>query len=135
MYTDRGVQTLGESHISALTGILTGFALTSDNLALLPPERLALLGRAATLRMRNVRPGVKSLGWGEAWPSSFIGTVGGAPAAALVNEGTEPKTWKLAEIEGFAAERPCEELLHPLGAIAGDSITVGPHDAVLLVQH
>ena len=132
--TDRGVQTLGESHISALTGILTGFALTSDNLALLPPERLELLGRAASIRMRDVRPGVKELGWDELWPAVFIGTVGGAPAAALINEDEKPKTWKLAEIEGFAANRHCVELLHPLGAVEGDSITVEPHDAVLLVQ-
>ena len=108
--------------------------MTSDNLALLPPERLALLGRAATIRMRGVRPGVRELGWDEYWPSVFIGTVDGAPAAALINEGTEPKTWKLAEIEGFAPGRACAEVLQPLGAIKGDSVTVGPHDAVLLVQ-
>ncbi len=132
--TDRGSQTPGESRISALTGIMTGFALTSDNLALLPPERLELLGRAASIRVRGVRPGVKSRPWDATWPPIFTGTVDGAPAAALINEGCKPKTWKLAEIEGFAKGRPCEELLHPMGAVAGAEFTLPPHDAALLVQ-
>ena len=84
--------------------------------------------------MRGVRPGVKELGWDELWPAIFIGTVDDAPAAALINEGEKSKTWKIAEIEGFAEGRPCVELLHPLGAVKDDSITVEPHDAVLLVQ-
>ena len=129
--TDRGTQTLGETHISILTGILTGFALTSDNLAVIPPERLELLGRAAALRMRDVRPGALQLD--ANWPSSFIGTVNGRPAAALINFGDAPRTWKLAEIEGFREGANCRELLHPMGEVAGE-ITVGPHDAVLLAQ-
>ena len=34
----------------------------------------------------------------------------------------------------FADGRSCVELLQPLGAVEGDSITVEPHDAVLLAQ-
>ena len=131
--TDRGTQTLGETHISVLTGMLTGFALTSDNLNVIPADRLDLLGRATQIRMRNVRPGEKDLHW-ESWPTSYIGTVDGKPAAALINFTNAPKTWTLSQIEGFTAGAPCEEVLQPLGAVAGDEITLQPHDAVLLVQ-
>lgn len=54
--TDRIRLTLGECRLTVLVGILTGVTLTSDNLGTLPPDRLALLRRAAQLRMRNVRP-------------------------------------------------------------------------------
>lgn len=130
--TDRGTQTLGESHISVLTGILTGFALTSDNLSVIPPERLELLGRATSIRMRNVRP-VKELDWGVPWPAAFIGTVDGKPAAAIINFNDEPRTWKIREVEGMDGAASFREVLHPAGALANGEITVGPHDAVLVV--
>ena len=132
--TDRGTQTEGESRISALSGIVTGFALTSDRLDLLPPERLALLGRAASIRMRGVKP-EKTVyrPWDYSWPSCYVGTVDGKPAAAIVNLDDAPHVYKTAEVEGFDASRPHREILHPRGPV-GDEIKVAPHDAVLVVE-
>ena len=131
--TDRGTNTPGESRISALSGIMTGVAITSDNLALVPDDRLALLGRAATLRMRDVKPSMAHANFGRhRWPMEFTGTVEGRPAVALVNLLDQPQTWKIAELDGFCGS-VCEELLHPLGKIRGE-ITLQPRDAALLVQ-
>ena len=131
--TDRGTNTFGESRISALSGILTGFALTSDNLALVPPERLALLNKAATIRMRDVRPANGALNqWLRPWPTAFAGTIDGHPAAALVNISEEPMTWKLKEFEGLGESSAFEELLQGTDLASGE-ITVPPHDAALVV--
>ena len=67
------------------------------------------------------------------WPSCYIGTLDGKPAAALVNFDDKPVTRKLAEVEGFDAAKPHREILHPLGSV-GAEIVVAPHDAVLLVE-
>lgn len=131
--TDRGSNTLGESRISALSGIITGFALTSDNLAVVPKERLELLNRAATIRMRGVKPVGIDFNWhSTTWPTAFSGTVGGRPAVALANVTEAPRTWKVADLEGFSGPS-CEEILQPLGRVEGE-ITLQPHDAALLVQ-
>lgn len=131
--TDRGEQTLGESRISVLSGILTGFALTSDNLAVLPKERLELLGRAASIRMRNVRPASRAVYSSDRWTSKFIGTIDGRPAAALMNFTDKPVTYKLEEIEGLSGEKTYNELLQPMGVVKGE-VTVEPHDAVLIAE-
>lgn len=130
---DRGTQTLGESHISVLTGIMTGFSLTSDKLDLLPPERLELLGRAAKYRMRDVLPAKLMLEWWESTPTTFSGTVDGKKALAIINYDKVARTWNLGEIEGFSADKSYEEILHPLGEIKG-SVTLDGIDAVLLVE-
>ncbi|MBQ7721921.1 MAG: alpha-galactosidase [Kiritimatiellae bacterium] len=131
--TDRGTNTFGESRVSALTGILTGFALTSDNLALVPPERLALLEKAATIRMRGVRPAKGSLNiWRTPWPTSFVGTIDGRPAAAFLNLTDEPMEWKLAEVEGLGGCAAFKELLQGTDLSSG-TLTLPPHDAALVV--
>lgn len=130
---DRGSQTLGESRISALSGILTGFALTSDNLALVPKDRFELLSRAANIRMRDVRPeSVLRPIRASIWPTAFSGTVGGRPAVAVANITGDPLEVEIGKLPGFAGDS-CEELLRPLGKVSG-KLTVEPHDAVLLVQ-
>ncbi len=123
--TDRGDNTLGASHISALAGILTGVSLTSDKLDVLPPDRLALLGRAAALRMLNPRPILWKVG---EWESAFEGTVDGQPAVALFNYTEAPRTWKFAE---FGRGETATELLQPMGEVSSE-ITLLPHDAALL---
>ncbi len=132
---DVGRQTLGESRISVLSGILTGFALTSDHLGTIAPDRLALLERGATMRVRDVKP-MFPLGappW--RWPHAFTGTFEGRRAWALVNPSgaKENQLWRLADLEGHDASAPVEELLHPMGRM-GDTVIVPPGDAVLLVE-
>ena len=129
---DRGTQTLGESHISVLSGILTGFSLTSDNLATMTPERRELLARGARYRVRDVIPSMDRAVNGR--PCVFTGTLDGAPAAGIVNETDEPLVIELKDIEGFDPARECEELLTPLGRMKRGSVTVPPCDAFLLVQ-
>jgi alpha-galactosidase len=126
---DRSSTTLGEARVSILTGIVTGVALTSDNLDTIAPERLALLSRAATIRMRDARPVDFKL-WGH--PSVFAGTVDGRRAAAAINE-TETAREFAFEALTLDPAREAEEILHPLGA-RKYTVTVPPHDAVLLVQ-
>ena len=53
----RGSVPDGAARISALAAILTGCAVSGDRVETLPPERLALLGRAARIRVRDIRPG------------------------------------------------------------------------------
>ncbi len=130
---DRGTQTIGESRISVLTGILTGFALTSDNLSVMPDERIELLGRATQFRMRDVMPAVKEVEWLDPGIASYSGTINGRPTLALINFKNESKTWKLGEIEGFSSDKTYKELLADLGEIKGE-ITVPARDAVLLME-
>ena len=122
----------GAARVSALAGILTGYAFSGDRVETLPPGRLALLGRAARLRARGVRPapGVEP----SLWPRLFLGALAdGRPAAAVLNARDEPFAVDPAALEGFPAGAPVEELLCPLGAVEPRAFSVPPHDAALLV--
>ena len=122
----------GAARISALAGILTGYAFSGDRVETLPPGRLALLGRAARLRVRGVRPasGVEP----SLWPRLFLGALAdGRSAAAVLNARDEPFSVDPAALEGFPAGTPVEELLRPLGAVDPRAFSVPPHDAALLV--
>ena len=122
----------GAARISALAGILTGYAFSGDRVETLPPDRLALLGRAARLRVRGVRPapGVEP----SLWPRLFLGALAdGRSAAAVLNARDEPFSVDPAALEGFPAGTPVEELLRPLGAVDPRALSVPPHDAALLV--
>lgn len=129
---DRGTQTIGESRISVLSGILTGFSLTSDNLATMTAERRELLARGARYRVRDVIPSTDRPVDGN--PCVFTGTLDGLPAAAIVNETSEPMTFKLSDIKGFKGATSCEELLSPLGRLEGETVTVPACDGFLLVR-
>lgn len=125
---NRGSLTLGEARISALGGILTGVSLTSDNLSVIEPDRLELLGRAANIRMRNAIPLKLNLGW----PEVFTGTVDGKNAVAIANTTNEWKEYSFDSIN-LDPEKEAEEILHPQGK-RKYTISVAPHDAVLLTQ-
>ena len=114
---------------SALTGIITGVSLTSDNLSTIAPERLALLGKAANIRMRDVKP-IKfpCMGWAE----TFSGTIDGVKAAAILNESDEVREYPFEEL-GLDPEKEAEEILQDLGK-RKYVISVQPHDAVILKQ-
>ncbi len=117
----------GEARISALTGIVTGIAITSDHPGKMGRDRLELLGRAARLRLRNPIPLDAIPG---SWPQAYAGTVEGRPAVALFNDSEEPRTFHPGEL-GLNGE--AEELLHPLGKMSGP-FQLARHDAALLVQ-
>lgn len=126
---DRSSCTIGESRVSALTGIATGVALTSDNLATIAPERFELLERAAKYRMAGFRP----IEWhAGTWPTLFEGTVDGARAAAVVNDSEDVKEYTF-EMLHLDPAKDAEELLHPMGK-RRYVISVPAHDAVLLRQ-
>jgi alpha-galactosidase len=127
---DRGKQTLGESRISALGGIMTGISLTSDNLSVIDPDRLELLGRAANIRMRDMKPFNWNLS--RPWPDVFTGTVDGRRAVAIANDSDQWKEYRFDEIALDPAQ-DAEEILHPSGK-RKYTVAVAPHDAVLLVQ-
>ncbi|MBR1837291.1 MAG: alpha-galactosidase [Kiritimatiellae bacterium] len=130
---DRGTVQPGDARVSVLSGIMTGFCLTSDNFATIAPDRMEILAKAAKLRMRDVRPHYHARA--DRWPTTFFGTVDGAPAAAVINDGDAPLEVKPADFEGFGPADAAEELLHPMGAIApGAALSVPPHDAVLVVR-
>ena len=122
----------GAARISALAAILTGYAVSGDRVETLPPDRLALLGRAAWLRVRDVRPAPEvepSL-----WPRLFLGTLAdGRPAVAVLNARDEPFAVDFAALGGFPPGAPVEELLRPLGAVDPSAFAVPPHDAALFV--
>ncbi len=122
----------GAARISALAAIMTGQAISGDRVETLPPERLSLLSRAASLRVSGIRPdvGVEP----SHWPRLFTGTLAdGRPAAAVINARDEPFTVDLDALEGFAPGAPVKELLRPLGPLADCSLSIPPHDAALLV--
>lgn len=123
---DRTHLSEGECRLSALEGILTGVVITSDHIATLPPDRLALLKRSATLRLKNPRPVDCRPGY---WPQLFEGTVNGRRSIAIFNDAPRTREWKINEWGISAAE----ELLHPMGRL-GETITLAAHDAALLVQ-
>lgn len=126
---DRSTCTIGEARVSALTGIVTGVSLTSDNLSTIAPERLELLGKAANIRMRDVMP----IKWNSmSWPMLFTGTIDGAKAAAVLNE-TESVMEVRFEDLLLDPEKDAEELLQGQGK-RRYTITVLPHDAVVLKQ-
>ena len=126
--TDRIRLTLGECRLTVLVGILTGVTLTSDNLGTLPPDRLALLRRAAQLRMRNVRPAKWLL---NCYLNTFSGTVDGKAALAVLNETEQKMTVNFSD---FDLPEEMEEILQPAG-MQKSQITVARHDAVLLVAN
>ena len=126
--TDRIRLTLGECRLTVLVGILTGVTLTSDNLGTLPPDRLALLRRAAQLRMRNVRPAKWQL---NCYLNTFSGTVDGKAALAVLNETEQEMTVNFSD---FDLPEEMEEILQPAG-MQKSQITVARHDAVLLVAN
>lgn len=126
---DRSSCTPGESRVSALTGIITGVAITSDNLATIAPDRFEILGKAANLRMRGVRP-VK---WDSmTWPRAFSGTIDGRKAAAVINDTEEMIEFSFQDLL-LDPKKEAEELLAGLGK-RKYTIAVPPHDAVLLRQ-
>lgn len=118
--------TVGEARMSVLSGILTGVALTSDRLDKMSPERINLLGKAATLRMRDIKPLEHK---DKLWLNVFGGTMDGVYSVAIFNYSNMARRWDLRKL-GFQRGR-AEELLHPLGPMSG-SIEVPSHDAVLL---
>jgi alpha-galactosidase len=123
---ERSHLTEGECRMSALEGILTGVVITSDPVASLPPARMALLKRAANLRVKNPRPVDSRPGY---WPQLFEGTLEGRRAIAIFNDAPHAQEWKISALGLSAAE----ELLHPMGRL-GETITVAAHDAALLVE-
>ena len=126
---DRSSCTPGESRVSALTGIITGVAITSDNLATIAPDRFEILAKAANLRMRGVRP-VK---WDSmTWPRTFSGTIDGRKAAAVINDTEEMIEFSFQDLL-LDPKKEAEELLAGLGK-RKYTIAVPPHDAVLLRQ-
>ncbi len=126
---DRSTCTPGESRVSALTGIMTGISLTSDNLSTILPERLEILGKAAKLRMRDVMP----IKWESmTWPQTFSGTVAGKKAAAIINDTEIMQEYKFEDLL-LDPEKDAEEILQDLGK-RKYTVCVPPHDAVLLVQ-
>jgi alpha-galactosidase len=124
--TERSHLTEGECRLSALAGILTGVVITSDPVASLPPARMAILKRAANLRVKNPRPMECRLGY---WPQLFEGILEGRRAIAIFNDAPHAQEWKISELGMSAAE----ELLHPMGQL-GETITLAAHDAALLVE-
>ncbi len=123
---DNAFYTRGEAKMSVLSGIMTGVSITSDNLATIDPDRLALLGKAQNIRMRNARPVVKPDTYLE-WPAIFEGTVDGQRAVALMNETTSDATYTFADL-GLPDE--CVDLLEDQKY--STEVVVPPHDAVLL---
>lgn len=127
---DRARHTIGEARVSALAGILTGVALTSDNLNTIAPERLELLGHAANIRMRDILP----LDWTPYHVvSAFSGTINGKKAAAIANL---TDFWQEYRFEDLSLDpaKEADEILQNLGK-RKFVITVAPHDAVILVQN
>ena len=123
---DNAFYTRGEAKMSILSGILTGISITSDNLATIAPDRLALLGKAQDLRMRNARPVLKQGTFLE-WPSVFEGTIDGVRAVAVMNETSSPVKYFFSEL-GLPEE--CIDLLEDKNYT--HEIELAPHDAVLL---
>ena len=120
----------GAARVSALAAVLAGYAFSGDRVETLPPDRLALLGRAARLRVRDVRPAADVEP--SRWPRLFFGTLAdGRPAAAVLNARDEPFEVAFDSLEGFPRGAPVEELLRPPGPLAGRAFTVPPHDAAL----
>lgn len=92
------------------------------------PDRLALLRRAAQLRMRNVRPAKWLL---NCYLNTFSGTVDGKAALAVLNETEQKMTVNFSD---FDLPEEMEEILQPAG-MQKSQITVARHDAVLLVAN
>ena len=123
---DNAFYTYGEAKISILTGILTGVSLTSDHLGTIAPERLALLGRAQNIRMRDPRP----VNWQvNLWPQVFSGTVNGKKALAIFNDSEKEVVYCFADY-GMPAE--CREVLDT-PSVRYNKIILPAHDAALLI--
>ncbi len=122
---ERSQLTIGEARMSALSGIVTGIAITSDRLDKIDNERLAILKKSANIRITNLRPVEYK---DKAWLNVFSGYIDGAYSVAIFNYSDIKRKWSLKDL-GFTGS--AEELLHPLGKING-SIEVPSHDAVLL---
>ena len=127
--TDRGTLSLAEARFSIMGGIITGVSITSDNLDMLPPERMKLLTLAANLRLKDPMP----LDWPIwSWPHVIAGTVDGKKAAAVFNWEDKPLSFTREQL-GFA---PDVRLLECLGAFpegVPSPVVIDPHDALLFV--
>ncbi|MBE6359616.1 MAG: alpha-galactosidase [Lentisphaerae bacterium] len=123
---DNAFYSYGEAKISVLTGILSGVATTSDHLGTISPERLALLGRAQNLRMRDVRP----VEWQQnRWPQFFSGTVDGKRALAVFNDTEQELVCCFAD---YGLPETCDEVLDT-PSVRKVKIIVPAHDAALLI--
>lgn len=121
---DNAWYTLGEARVSALTGILTGVAITSDNLGTIDPMRLALLDLAAKTRMQDVQP----VSWEMYhWCQMWEGTINGKRAVAFVNDTDFDREFPLAE----AGIEEGDEILQGLGIVKG-ALRIAAHDAALV---
>ncbi len=119
--------TEGEARLSVLSGILTGIAITSDNLKTIAPERLQLLAKAAKYRLHSPVP---QLWRPDTWPQVFTGTWNGGKAACIFNDSDREMTWQLKDI-GFSGA--VEELLQDMGTLY-TSITLPPHDGAFIAE-
>ena len=103
---DNAFYTYGEAKMSVLTGILTGVCITSDNLGTIAPDRLALLGRAQELRLKDAVPFEWPMGY---WPQVFSGTVNGKKAGVIFNDCSHEMTY---EFETYGLPEECDVLLY-----------------------
>lgn len=131
---DRGTLTPGEARISAMTGIMTGVSLTSDNLATIDKDRFKILCKSAEIRMRDVMPLPWPIAWSGdiSWPQVFSGTVDGRKAIAIINDADEMLEYKFEDLT-LDPEKEADEILQDLGK-RKYFVTVKAHDAVLLLQ-
>lgn len=124
-----GTLTPGEARFSALTGIVTGVAITSDKLPFLSPERLAMLTKAAQFHLQDVTP----VEWPEdEWPEVIHGTLNGRHAAAVFNWRDTPRTYTLEQL-GFPPNRQLKDLMGAVRTVWG-GLNLPPHDAALIVE-
>lgn len=117
---------VGEARMSALAAMVTGVVFTSDHLDRMSAERRALLGLAARIRVRHVRP----VDWRDrAYPHVYSGTVDGRRAWAIFNfsDGTLS-----LDAGRYGMCETLRDLLRP-GDRARDGLTIPAHDAALLV--
>ena len=123
---DNAFYTYGEAKMSVLTGIITGVCITSDNLGTIAPDRLALLGRAQNLRLRDAKP----FEWPKNyWPQVFEGTVDGRKAVAIFNDCDHEMAY---EFEKYGLPEECDELLD-VPSVRKKKIILPAHDAALIV--
>ena len=122
---DNAFYTIGEARVSVVTGIMTGVCITSDCLATIAPERLALLGKAQKYRMRDCMPLLHSNL--NRWPQVFEGTIDGKRAIVMINDSEQDMEYTFEELQ---LPKECVELL--TDAKLTERITLPPHDAALL---
>lgn len=123
---DNAFYTYGEAKMSVLTGIITGVCITSDNLGTIAPDRLALLGRAQELRLKDATPFEWPMDY---WPQVFTGTVNGRKAVAIFNDCDHEMTY---EFDKYGLPEECDELLD-VPSVRKKKIILPAHDAALIV--